>query len=178
MYLVPPMDDEPPPEFVAFVVTHVEDLHASAHELVGGDPEGDHLYMDVLADVAGHWRRLGWWSRWSGRDAASDYLKHRLHVRTARWRDDQIYEVDVRVLPPGIDYYAPYRGRTSIALRKAPLLPGTVRGGVTAVADAGIAWVQAYRRQQWHQIARVVATGVILIGGMIQYMSWLSVPSQ
>ena|ERR1700754_2124425 len=175
MYVVPPMDDEPPPEFVAFVVTHVDELHADTRRLVGGDPEGDHLYLEVLADVAGHWRRLRWWSRWTGRDAPGDYLRHRLHVRTGRWREDQIYDVDVRVEPPPI-YYTPGMAR-SIALRKAALLPGTVRGGAVAVADAGIAWVQAYRRQQWHRVARLIALGIVLIGGMIQYMSWLSVPS-
>jgi hypothetical protein len=145
MYLVPPMDDEPPPEFIAFAATHVDELHAEAHRLVGGDPEGGHLYLDVLADVAGHWRRLRLWSRWTGRDAAGDYLRHRLHVRTARWREEQIYEVDVRVEPPPI-YYNPAGVATSIALRKAAVLPATARSSVIAVADAGIAWVQAYRR--------------------------------
>jgi hypothetical protein len=175
MYLVPPMDDEPPPEFIAFAATHVDDLRMEAHRLVGGDPEGTHLYLDVLADVAGHWRRLRFWSRLTGRDAAADYLRHRLHVRSGRWREDQIYEVDVRVVTPHY-YYAPARARTSIALRKATLLPGTARHGVTTVADAGIAWVQAYRRQEWHRVGRLIAFGIVLIGGMIQYMSWLSTP--
>lgn len=174
MYLVPPMADDPPPEFVAFVVTHVDELHAETRRLTGGDPEGDHLYLEVLADVAGHWRRLCWWSRLAGRDAAGDYLRHRLLVRTKRWRDDQVYEVDVRVMPPPV-YYSPVRPRSSsIALRKAAVLPGTARSGVLAVADAGIAWVQAYRREQWHRIGRLIALAIFLIGGMIQFMSAVS----
>jgi hypothetical protein len=34
--------------------------------------------------------------------------------------------------------------------------------------------VHAYRKQQWHRVGRLVATGILLVGGMIQYMSWLS----
>ena len=174
MYLVPPMTDDPPPEFVAFVVTRVAELHAEARRLTGGDPEGDHLYLEVLADVAGHWRRLCWWSRWARRDAAADYLRHRLRVRTKRWRDDQVYEVDVRVMPPQV-YYAPVRpAPSSIALRKAAVLPGTARIAARAVADAGIAWVQAQRREQWHRVGRLAVFAVLLIGGMIQFMSAIS----
>jgi hypothetical protein len=174
MYLVPPMADDPPPEFVAFVVTRVAELQAETDRLTGGDPEGDHLCLEVLADVAGHWRRLCWWSRLARRDAAGEYLRHRLRVRTKRWRDDQVYEVDVRVMPPQI-YYTPVRPKSlSIALRKAGVLPGTARAGALAVADAGIAWVQASRREQWHRIGRLIALGILLIGGMIQFMNAIS----
>jgi hypothetical protein len=170
MYLVPPMADDPPPEFVAFVVTNVAELQAETHRLTGGDPEGDHLYLEVLADVAGHWRRLCWWSRWARRDAVGEYLQHRLRVRTKRWQDDQVYEVDVRIVPPQI-YYTPVRTSASVALRKAAVLPGTARAGSRAVADAGIAWVQAQRREQWHRVGRLAVFAVLLIGGMIQFMS-------
>jgi len=168
------MADDPPPEFVAFVVTRVAELHAETRRLTGGDPEGDHVYLEVLADVAVHWRRLCWWARLTGRDAAGDYLRHRLLVRTKRWRDDQVYDVDVRVMPPPA-FYTPFRPVTSsIALRKAAVLPGTARGSVISVADAGIAWVQAYRREQWHRIGRLIAFGLLLVGGMIQFMSVIS----
>jgi hypothetical protein len=66
-------------------------------------------------------------------------------------------------------------GGGSLALRKAALLPGTVRGGLMAIADAGIAWVHAYRRQQWRRVGRSVAFGILLIGGMVQFMSAISV---
>ena len=62
----------------------------------------------------------------------------------------------------------------SLALRKAAVLPGTVRSNVVAVADAGIAWVRAYRRQQWHRVGRTIVFGVLLIGTMIQVMSAIS----
>lgn len=175
MYLVPPMDDEPPPAYVAFVVAHLAELRRETDRLVGGSPEGSHLYMEVLSDVAGHWRRLCWRSRLTGRDAATAYLEQRLAQRTKQWREDQIYEVDIRVLRPPQLFPMSVPGG-SLALRKAAVLPGTVRGGgVVAVADAGIAWVHAYRRQEWHRVGRLIAFGILLIGGMIQFMSWISV---
>jgi hypothetical protein len=175
MYLVPPMDDEPPPEYVAFVAGHLTALRRETDRLVGGDTDAAHIYMDVLADVAGHWRRLLWWGWLAHTDAPGDYMRRRLASRTKEWRDDQIYEVDIRVLPPLA--YMPYRGPApTLALRKAEVLPGTVRTGVVALADAGIAWVQAYRKQQWHRAGRLVASGILLVGGMIQYMTWLSTP--
>ena len=177
MYLVPPMDDEAPPDYVAFVAAHLDDLCRETDRLVGGDTEARHLYVDVLADVAGHWRRLYLKGRLLGRDAATDYLWNRLHSRTKEWREDQIYEVDVRVLrrPAPVFAAATTHGdRSSVALRKASLLPGTARTDLLPCADAGIAWVHAYRRQQWHRVGRLIATGILLVGGMIQYMSWLS----
>jgi hypothetical protein len=172
MYLVPPMDDDPPPEFVAFVAGHLTALRRETDRLVGGDPEGAHIYMEVLADVAGHWRRLIWWGRLAGGDRATEYMKHRLMKRTKQWRDEQIYEVDIRVLR---QYTSVPMGVTaSMALRKASVLPGTVRSGRIPYADAGIAWVKAYRKQEWHRIGRLAVTGILLVGGMIQAMSWLS----
>ncbi|GID27160.1 hypothetical protein [Paractinoplanes brasiliensis] len=176
MYLVPPMDDEPPPEYVDFVTHHLDDLRRETNRLVGGDTEAAHIYMDVLADVACHWRRLAWRRRLLGRPhAVREYMQHRLAVRTKQWRDEQIYEVDVRVLPPPAYSPAFYRRGGSLALRKAELIPGTVRRGVVASADAGIAWCQAYRRQQWHAVGRRIVLGVLLIATMIQTMQWLSV---
>lgn len=173
MYLVPPMDDEPPPEFVAFVADHLAALCHETDRLVGGDPEGAHIYLDVLADVAGHWRRLRWWGRLTRRDATTDYLQKRLAAHTKEWRDSQIYDVDIRVLRQ----YSPVPvGGTaaSLALRKAKVLDGTARSKAIPFADAGIAWVHAYRKQEWHRVGRLIAAGILLVGGMIQYMTVLS----
>jgi hypothetical protein len=174
MYLVPPMDDEPPAEFLAFVASHLAELRAETRRLVGGDAEGNHLYLDVLADIAGHWRRLCWRSRLLRRDMVTEYMLHRLAVRTKDWRDDQIYGVDVRVMRRPSLLPDSRSAAASLALRKAAVLPGTVRGGRLSIADAGIAWVHAYRRQQWHRVGRLVAGSVLLVGGMIQYLSMLS----
>ena len=178
MYLIPPMDDESPPEYVAFVAAHLAELRRETRRLVGGDPEAEHIYLDVLADVAGHWRRLYWQCRLLDRpDAAAGYLRHRLAVRTKEWRDEQFHEVDVRVVREhamsGVALYR--RDAGSIAFRKAALVPDTVRDDLSAAADAGIAWVHAYRRHQWHRAGRVIVGGILLVGGMIQYMSMLSV---
>ncbi|GAA0512481.1 hypothetical protein Ade02nite_43680 [Paractinoplanes deccanensis] len=176
MYLVPPMDDEPPPDYVTFVALHVSDLRRETTRLVGGDHEAAHLYMDVLADVACHWRRLTWRRRLLGHPhAARDYMTKRLATRTKQWRDDQIYEVDVRVMPPPLAMYRRGGGPTaSLALRKADLVPDTHRTGVEATADAAIAWVQAYRRQLWHRAGRLIAGGILLIATMIQFMTSIS----
>jgi hypothetical protein len=176
MYLVPPMDDEPPPEYVAFVAGHLTALRTETDRLVGGDAEGGHIYMDVLADLAGHWRRVRLWSWLAGKDAAGEYLQRRLAARTKQWRDEQIYDVDVRVLRTQI--YMPLHGPgQTLALRKASVLDDTVRAGAVPFADAGIAWVQAYKKQEWHRLGRWIATSILLVGGMIQYMSWLSTGS-
>ena len=173
MYLVPPMDDDPPAEFVAFVACHLDELRRETDRLVGGDPEAGHIYLDVLADVAGHWRRLRWWGRLAGGDRATAYLQSRLATRTRQWRDDQVYDVDIRVMRQQV-WLPPSATTRSMALRKASLLPDTARTSAIPYADAGIAWVQAYKKQQWHRVGRLVVTGILLVGGMIQYMSVLS----
>ena len=175
MYLIAPMDEEPPPAYISFVATHLGELRRETSRLVGGDADGAHLYMDVLADLAGHWRRLCLLTRLGRRDALELYLHRRLTTRTRHWRDDQIYEVDTRVLRAPV--FMPAGPAASMALRKAAVLPGTARGGLVALADAEIAWVQAYRRQYWRRIGRTAATIVIVFGTLIQIMSWISTPS-
>ncbi|MFC7531302.1 hypothetical protein [Actinoplanes sp. GCM10030250] len=176
MHFIPPMDDEPPPEYVAFVTAHVHGLRAESARLVGGASVSGAIYLDVLTDVAGHWRRLHWWGRLTGSDAAGAYLRRRLTARSAQWREDQVYEVSVSVLRPVSPLGRPVTHSGSLALRKAALLPGTARASrsLDALADAEIAWVHAWRRSQWRGVLRVVIGGVLLIGGMIQYFSWLS----
>ena len=174
MYLVPPMDDDPPPEYVCFVTGHLDSLRSEANRLVGGDFEAGHLYMDVLTDVAGHWRRLYWWSRLAGKDAATSYLEKRLTQRTKQWRDEQIYDVDIRVLRTAPLIFAPAGSqRASLALRKATVLPDTVRIGAASLADAGIAWVKASRKAEWHRIGRLAATAILLVATLIQCVSLL-----
>jgi hypothetical protein len=175
MYLIRPMDDEPPAAYVSFVTTHLDGLRRETSRLVGGDVEGAHLYMDVLADLAGHWRRLCLLSRLRRRDALELYLHRRVTTRTRHWRDEQIYEVDVRVLQA--PSFVPAGPAASLALRKAAVLPGTARSGLAALADAEIAWVQAYRRQRWHSIGRLLAGTVLVLVGFIEYFSWISTPS-
>jgi hypothetical protein len=174
MYLIPPMDEEPPPAYVSFVSTHLGDLRRETSRLVGGDADGAHLYMDVLADLAGHWRRLCLLVRFGRPDARELYLHRRMTTRTRHWRDDQIYEVDTRVLRAPV-FTAP--APASLALRKAAVLPGTARSGLVALADAEIAWIQAYRRQYWRRVGRTAAAVLIVLGVIVQIMNWVSTPS-
>jgi hypothetical protein len=183
-YLIPPMDDEPPPEFVTFVSGRLAALRGETARLVGGYRHADEVYMEVLTDLAGHWRRLCWRSRLSHRDAMSDFLERRLATRTKQWREEQIYPVEVSVLgPPQIrPPNLPEAGRpaaavATVAQQLAPLLPGTARAEVGVVAEAEIAWVHAYRRYVWRRYVRVIGGIVLLLGYLVQLMSQLSTPA-
>jgi hypothetical protein len=97
-YLIPPMDDEPPPDFIAFVAARLVRLRGEAARLIGGDRSAPEIAMQVLTDLAGHWRWLTWRRRLTHRDAAGAYLDRRLTARTRQWREEQIYPVEVNVL--------------------------------------------------------------------------------
>jgi hypothetical protein len=158
MYVVPPMDEEPPPGFVTFVAVHLGTLQAEAVRLTGGSQRADEVYPLVLSDVALHWRRLQLRRRLTSRDEAADYLRRRLETRTEQWREDQIYPVEVAVLrPPPTAMYATRPATASIALRKAALLETTERARNRPLAEAAIAWEHAWQRARWHRIGRMVA---------------------
>jgi hypothetical protein len=164
MYLVPPMDDEPPGDFVTFVAVHLTELQREAARLTGGPQHADEVYPEVLADVAGHWRRLRLRRRLSRRETAGAYLSARLAARAKQWRDDQVYDVEVQLLRPPVA-----AARTaSIALRKAPLLPDTVRAQGRPIAEASIAWSHACRRARWHGLARAAAAFILVFAGLLQ----------
>jgi hypothetical protein len=185
MNLVPPMDDEPPPEYVAFVTTHVATARRDAARLTGGDPEGTHLYMDALADVAGHWRRLTLLGRLrrtfaSGRppaDTAEEYLARRLAARTRQWREDKIYDIDVRVLTEHHGHLYSRPPAASVALHKAGLLPDTVRSTTGPLADAAITWVQAYRRYFLRRVVRSFLVTIALLAVLIELVDLLATGS-
>jgi hypothetical protein len=175
MYLIPPMQDDPPPEFVDAVAAHEGELRHEALRLVGGDPVGHEIYQDLLVDLAGHWRRLRFWGRLTDSDAAGVYLRKRLVKRTAAWRDDQVYEVEVRVLrtesPPLVAVGGP---AASLAFHKAAVLDSTTRAGLLTLADAAVAWCHASRRSEHRRIARLAVGGFLLVATMVQSMSWLA----
>ncbi|BCJ41580.1 hypothetical protein GCM10010168_54210 [Actinoplanes ianthinogenes] len=175
MYLIPPMQDDPPPEFVDVVAAHEDELRHEAVRLVGGNPVGHEIYQDALTDLAGHWRRLHLWGRLTHTDTPGLYLRKRLAKRTSAWREDQVYEVDVRVLRTHQPALVTVRGHaTSIAFHKAAVLDGTARAGLLTLADASVAWCHAWRQSEHRRIARLVIGGLLLVGGMVQGMSWLA----
>jgi hypothetical protein len=168
MHLIPPMDDEPPADYVAFVTTHASWLRTEAARLVGDARVSEEIYLEVLTDLAGRWRRLRWLRR------ADGYMRQRLAARTGQWRDDQIYEVEVRVLRPPDPVVPLFRRGGSLALRKAAVIEGTARADLEALADAEIAWVHAYLRSQWRRLFRYIAFCVVVVGALVQYMSWMA----
>jgi len=205
-YVIPPMDEEAPPDYVNFVSGRLTSLRSETARLVGGDRYATEVYMEVLTDLAGHWRRLCWRSRLSHRDATAEFLDRRLATRTKQWREDQIYPVEVSVLrPPRVhatpdshppqptttwaDYHKPApptptaetpqpaTATATIAQQLAPLLPTTARTEVGEVAEAGIAWVHAYRRYIWRRYCRIAGGTVLLIGYIVQFMSQFSAPT-
>ena len=176
-YLVPPMDPEPPDDYVAFVADNLEVLRGEAARLVGGDTRADEVYPEVLTDVALRWRRLRLLHRLGRRDATSDFLRRRLVERAKRWREEQIYEVDVRPVPvaaggppAGPDSGRPSAAADSVARRLAPLLPATMRVQLRPVAEAAIAWAHAYRRHQLRRLARAGVAVLLAIGGVVQVL--------
>ncbi|MGW4948519.1 hypothetical protein ACWEOZ_43805 [Actinoplanes sp. NPDC004185] len=187
-YLIPPMEDETPPEFIAFVAARHDMLHDEAARLTGGERSAPELCMQVLTDLAGRWRWLTWIGRLTRRDAAARLLDRRLTARTKQWREDQIYPVEVLVLgdhdripqaavPSAalVQYQRPPApAHESVAQQLAALLPSTVRSGTEVIAEAEIAWVHAYRRYLWRRYCAVGGGMVFLVGGMVQFMSQFS----
>ncbi|WP_412736210.1 hypothetical protein [Krasilnikovia sp. MM14-A1259] len=195
-YLIPPMAEEPPADYVDFVAGHLAALRREAARLMDGDPSVDQMSGEVLADLAGHWRRLRWWSRLRHGDAAADFLSRRLASRAKQWREDRPYPVDVRPAPPGavmppiatvtdsLEPTAPGSPgptapgspgpQVSVAMRLAPLLGSTARSDSRTVAEAGIAWVHAYERYCWRRVGRLAAAVVLIVGAIAQIMSHVS----
>jgi hypothetical protein len=169
-YVVPPMAEEPPGDFVAFVVTHLSELQREAARLVGGPQYAEEIYPMVLSDVAGHWRRLRLWARVAQRDVPGDFLVRRLITRSKQWREDQIYEVEVMGLRPPPRAYAAALP-VSYAARKAALLPGTERVQQRPIAEAAIAWEHACHKARWRRIGRTVALGLLVMLVFLQVVA-------
>jgi hypothetical protein len=174
MYIVPPMDDEPPRDFVDFIAVHLRDAQREAADLVGGPEHADEVYPAAFSDVATHWRRLRLHRRIRRRlfpaasDPAVETLHRRLAARANQWREDQVYDVDVQVVRMSPISYA--AGPASVALQKATVLPDTARRQARPVAEAAIAWDHACRQAQWRRIGRTVATVVLILIALAQML--------
>jgi hypothetical protein len=167
VYLVPPMADEPPPEFVDFVADRLWWMTDEARRLTGGAEVSTGIATLVLSDIAIHWRRLLLRSRVSHADAIRDFAARRLALRTKQWREEQIYPVDVRILRPMVQAA---RFPASYAARKAELLTGTVRTATAPLAEAAIAWADARHRATIHKIVR---TTIVILLAMVIFLSLL-----
>ena len=166
MHIVPPMEEEPPRDFIDFVAVHLADAQDEAARLVGPD-HADEIYPAALSDLAAHWRRLRLLRRLRGVPASSagdpavQTLYRRMGLRAKQWRDDQIYDVDVQVLRMAQPAYA--AGPASLALRRAAVLPDTARQQARPLAEASIAWDHAHRQAEWRRIGLRVAVVVLIL---------------
>jgi hypothetical protein len=159
VYLVPPMADEPPPEFVEFVAEHLPSMVEDARRLTGGSEQSTGIATLVLSDIAIHWRRLQLRSRVAHTDAVREFAHRRLALRTKQWREEQIYPVEVRILRPMVHAA---RFPSSFAARKADVLASTVRTATAPFAEAAIAWTDARHRAMVHRIVRTTVTILLL----------------
>src|SRR5262245_15826641 len=129
------MADEPPGEFVDFVADRLPWMTSEADRLTDGAEHSAGIAALVLSDVAMHWRRLTLRSRLTHADEVHAFVTRRLAKRTQQWRDDQIYQVEVRVLRP---VYQAAHFPASYAARKAEMLASTVRTATAPMAEAAI----------------------------------------
>jgi DNA-directed RNA polymerase specialized sigma24 family protein len=169
------MPPEAPAGYVSFVSRHLSDLRTESARLVGDDARGEEIYPEALADVAARWRWYELMRTRLGRPAAADeYLRRVLETRAQKWRDDQVYPVEVVVtradgispLPPPPftprdPHPRPEPIRISLGLRQAAFLsPG--RHLPTAIAEAAIAWWHAYEAtRRRRRVAVAVAVGLV-----------------
>jgi len=160
------MADEPPREFVDFVADRLPWLNAEADRLTDGAEQSTGFAALVLSDVAMHWRRLTLRARVTHADEARAFAGKRLSMRTKQWREDQIYQVEVRVLRR--QAYQAAHFPASYAARKAEVLASTVRTATAPMAEAAIAWSDARHRAQVHKMVR---TTIIIIAAIAVFLS-------
>jgi hypothetical protein len=173
--LLPRISPEPPPEYIEFVEHHLDALRRDAARVVGTEQDADHLYPDVLTDVAARWGWLRLRRRLRQADATDVYLRRAFTRRADSWRApdtlpleslDEAWPVEVQVWstgsvdPPPLAPRSPGRAASSIALKLAPHLDPTQRPQAGALAEAAVAW--------WHgcevrRRRRRIAAGVVAL---------------
>jgi hypothetical protein len=169
------MTSEPPPDYVAFVTRHLEPLRRDASRVVG-DEDADHLYVDVLTDVATHWSWLQLRrTRLGHPGAADDFLGRVFQRRAERWfaapGDDSPApgdDLQITVTPEHREEPPARRVYVSSAVRLAPLvLPRRSRVGAFVagpIAEAAIAWWHAYENIRRR---RLVYAGFVLLVALL-----------
>jgi hypothetical protein len=195
--LLPRMPAEAPDDYVSFVDRHLPDLRTESARLAGDPACGDEIYPEALADVAARWQWLELLRTRLGRAGVADeYLRRTLETRAQRWRDDQVYPVEVVVTradagwPP-----APFTGRPAAppAGGRSPYAPppagsagsagtarpprvslglrqaaflGPTRQFPAAIAEAAIAWWHAYEVQRRRRRVLAATLAVLLFAAL------------
>jgi hypothetical protein len=171
------MAPEAPAGYVSFVSRHLTDLRTESARLAGDETHAAEIYPEALTEVAARWRWYELMRTRLGRPCAADDALHRvLETRAQKWRDEQIYPVEVVVtradglspyppapFTPRNPYTRPEPTRMSLGLRQAAFLsPG--RHGPTAIAEAAIAWWHAYEAtRRRRRVVFGVAIGLVFV---------------
>ncbi|MEV0560002.1 hypothetical protein [Dactylosporangium sp. NPDC050588] len=166
------MTSEPPVEYVAFVSRHLEPLRRDAVRVVGAEADADHLYGDVLTDVAARWSWLELQRTRLGHEgAADDFLGRVFARRSERWflgedgAGDDDHEIQVTAWHP--DEPSPARRvYVSNAVRLAPMLVPRRRSTVFVagpVCEAAIAWWHAYETVRRRRFAYLGFAAIALL---------------
>lgn len=174
------MTSEPPEGYVAFVTRHLEPLRRDAVRVVGGEEDADHLYVDVLTDVATRWSWLELQrTRLGHADAADNFLEQVFQRRSERFYldeavdDDDALEITVSEVrddgPPSRRVYV------SNAVRLAPMvIPRRARASAFIagpVAEAAIAWWHAYENIRRRRLVYIGFVVIVLLLALAQFGS-------
>lgn len=175
------MSSEPPAEYVAFVTRHLEPLRQDAVRVVGGEEDADHLYVDVLTDVATRWNWLELQrTRLGHADAADEFLGRVFARRSERFFLDSSetpsddFHIEVSAWHP--DEPPPQRRvYVSNAVRLAPIvIPRRTRSSVFVagpVCEAAIAWWHAYEAIRRRRLVYVAFVAMALLLALANFTS-------
>lgn len=149
------MAPEPPEPYVTFVAHHRPTLTVEAARLVGNDGPAEDLYQEALEDVAARWNWLELQASLGGHDARESYLRRSLSEHAKRWRDQQLYPVEVQaVVPHEPTAYERLRPPPSDTLEFGPVAgagyPIGLPAGPVPVRPRRAAWVSVALRQAEH----------------------------
>ncbi|GAA2353108.1 hypothetical protein GCM10010170_044250 [Dactylosporangium salmoneum] len=176
------MTSEPPPDYVAFVTRHLEPLRQDATRVVGGEDDADHLYVDVLTDVATRWpwlelRR----TRLGQASAAEDFLGRVFRRRSERfWLEERPHDdsaddsLQITVTPEREQEPPARRIYVSTAVRLAPMVvPRRPRSRFVAgpMAEAAIAWWHAYENIRRRRLVFAGLVALALLFALAQFAS-------
>lgn len=168
------MTSEPPAGYVAFVSRHLEPLRRDSARVVGGEEDADHLYGDVLTDVAIRWPWLELRRTRLGQPRAADeFLGQVFRRRSERfWLDESAGGDDLQITVTAVREDEPPARRVYVsnAVRLAPIVvPRRARAGAFVagpVSEAAIAWWHAYeniRRRRLIYLGFVVVLALLAL---------------
>jgi hypothetical protein len=153
---------EPPPEYVAFVERHLDQLRDDAAKVVGTEKDADLLYPLVLTDVASRWK---WLERQRtvlrNSRAADTYLNRAFARQSERWQPDQPDVIDIQVWADELIRLPMF---TTNAVRIASLGPEPPPRRAAPVCEASIAWIHAYEDRRRRMFVMLTILAVVLFG--------------